>query len=119
MKRMIVVGVIAVMALAAVLALRASAQGTESRRGASGRVEYGFLIEGLPGENPVCWQTTDGALRARDFNALNERLGGQKMPDAALNAVFNAVGSTGWQLVLVQKPSVGDMMWVFSRAHGG
>jgi hypothetical protein len=117
MKRLIVGGVIAAMAVTALLALRANAQGTESRRGASGRIEYGFLIEGLPGENPVCWQTTDGALRARDFNALNDRLGGQKIADAPLNAVFNAVGSTGWQLVLVQKPSVGDMMWVFSRGR--
>jgi hypothetical protein len=114
MKRLIVVSVIVAMAMAALPALRAGAQGTEPR---SRRVDYGMLIEGLPGENRVCWQTTDGALYARDLDALNERLGGQKIPGAPLNAVFNAVGVTGWQLVLVQKPSVGDVMWVFSRAR--
>jgi hypothetical protein len=118
MKRLIVVSVIVAMAVAALLALRAGAQGTEPRRSELHRVEYGMLIEGLPGENRVCWQTTDGALCARDLDALNERLGGQKIPGAPLNAVFNAVGVTGWQLVLVQKPtSVGDVMWVFSRAR--
>jgi hypothetical protein len=111
MKRLIVVGVLVALAMTALFALRAGAQTGESRRG----VQYGMLIEGLPGDNQVCWQTTDGVMAARDWNALNDRLGGQKIPGAPLAAVFNAVGVVGWHLVLVQKPSIGDTMWVFSR----
>jgi hypothetical protein len=115
MKRLIVITVLAALAMSALFVMRAAAEAAEPRRGGFAAVQYGLLIEGLPGENKVCWQNTDGVMAARDWDALTDRLGGQRIPGAPLAAVFNAVGLTGWHLVLVQKPNMGDTMWVFSR----